>query len=120
MISRASSRRRTGSPNSFVVTSVPLPDFPRRKPGTEGGLSAPKVRSSGAIPHGVGGVVDGLLDVGVARAPAEVAADHLVDLLLGELGVPVPLLQPGRDRHQEARGAEPALQCVALAEGLLD
>src|SRR5215218_5328626 len=102
MISRASSRRRTGSPNSFVVTSVPLPDFPRRKPGTEGGLSAPKVRSSGAIPHGVGRVVHGLLDVRVARAPAEVAADHLVDLLLGDLGGGVAALESGRDRHEEA------------------
>src|SRR5215218_2335774 len=120
MISRASSRRRTGSPNSFVVTSVPLPDFPRRKPGTEGGLSAPKVRSSGAIPHGVGRVVDGLLDVRVARAPAEVAADHVVDLLLGQLGRVVALVEARGDRDEEARCAEPALQRVALAEGLLD
>src|SRR3954447_21265353 len=64
-------------------------------------------------------VPDGLLDVGVAGAPAEVAADDLVDLLLGDLRRPVPVLEPGLDRHEEARRAEPALQGVALAEGLL-
>src|SRR3569833_1947663 len=75
--------------------------------------------SSVAVPHGRGGVPDGLLDVGVAGAPAEVAADDLVDLLLGDLRRPVAVLEPGLDRHEEARRAEPALQGVALAEGLL-
>src|SRR4051794_21633742 len=83
-ISRASSRRRTGSPKSLVVTVAP-PEGPRRSPG--------------AVLHRGGGVVDGLLDVGVARAPAEVAADHVVDLLLGEVGRRVPLVQPRGDRH---------------------
>src|SRR3954451_23852410 len=64
-------------------------------------------------------VPDGLLDVGVARAPAQVAADDLVDLLLGDLRGPVAVLEPGLDRHEEARRAEPALQRVALAERLL-
>ena len=99
MISRASSRRRTGSPNSFVVTVPPL------RLGR-----SPSVRPRRA---------DGLLDVGVAGAAAEVAADHVVDLLLGELRRGVARLQAGGDRHQEARRAEPALQRVALAEGLL-
>src|SRR3954454_1893712 len=111
MISRASSRRRTGSPNSFVVTAVPLP-------GAFSGSS-----SSRGVLEGGGGVPDGLLDVGVAGAPAEVAADDLVDLRLGELRDVSParpaVLEPGLDRHEETRRAEPALQGVALAEGLL-
>src|SRR3954469_16847412 len=107
MISRASSRRRTGSPKSLVVNPVPpsRPKWPLWPP-------------SGVLHRG-GGVVHGLLDVGVARAPAEVAADHVGDLLVGELRGVVPLLQAGRDRREEARCAEAALQCVALAEGLL-
>src|SRR6478672_5720433 len=114
MISRASSRRRTGSPKSFVVTVVPpLRDFVEKS--TEGY----REKSRGAVLHGGGRVVHGLLDVGVAGAPAEVAADHVLDLVLGELGRAVPLLQAGGDRHQEARRAEPALQRVALAERLL-
>src|SRR3712207_8406017 len=96
MISRASSRRRTGSPNSLVVTAA-LPSFRYRK-------------LSSGVPHrGVRGV-HGLLDVGVAGAPAEVAADRVVDLLLGELRRVVPLLEPRGDRGQEARRAEPALE----------
>src|SRR6478609_440150 len=114
MISRASSRRRTGSPKSFVVTVVPpLRDFVEKS--TEGY----REKSRGAVLHGGGRVVHGLLDVGVAGAPAEVAADHVVDLLLRQLGGVVPRLQTGGDRHQEARGAEAALQRVALAECLL-
>src|SRR4051812_49360502 len=85
MISRASSRRRTGSPNSLVVTRTP-----------EGPLW-PSRPSSGAALHRLGRVVHGLLDVGVARAPAEVAADHVVDLLLGQLGGVVTRLEPGGD-----------------------
>src|SRR3954454_13457985 len=126
MISRASSRRRTGSPNSFVVIAAPPVEPPRRPLGRatarlDGrwpGSSRPPA-SSGAVLHGGGGVVDGPLDVGVAGAPAEVAADHVVDLLLGELGRGIPLIQTGGDRHQEARCAEAALQRVALAKGLL-
>src|SRR5829696_8673091 len=100
MISRASSRRRTGSPKSLVVTG-------HRPRGPKWPFWPSLV-----VPHRRGGMVDGLLDVGVARAPAEVAADHLVDLLLGELGHGLPtrpaLVQTGRDRHEEARRAEPA------------
>src|SRR3954452_1963834 len=103
MISRASSRRRTGSPKSLVVMRRPSrPKWPLWP-------------SSGVVLHRGGGGGDGLLDVGVARAPAEVAAHHVVALLLGELRRRVPLLQPGRDRHQEPRRAQPALQGVALA-----
>src|SRR5215218_2756743 len=76
-------------------------------------------RSSVGVLHGGGGVADGLLDVGVAGAPAEVAADDLVDLLLGDVRGTVAVLEPGLDRHEEPRRAEPALQRVALAEGLL-
>src|SRR3954469_22146258 len=116
MISRASSRRRTGSPNSLVVTAVP--PRPRLSGEIRGGF-VEKTASLGAVLHGGGGVPDGLLDVGVAGAPAEVAADDLVDLVLGDLRRPVAVLEPGLDRHQEARRAEPALQRVALAERLL-
>src|SRR3954451_13425587 len=107
MISRASSRRRTGSPKSLVVTPVPpsRPKWPLWPP-------------SGVLHRG-GRVVHGLLDVGVARAPAEVAADHVVDLLLGEIRRRITLLQARGDRHEEARRAEAALQRVAFAEGLL-
>src|SRR4051812_32487817 len=113
MIRRASSRRRTGSPNSFVVTAVPPPrGFAR---STARGYA--RETGSLCVLHGGGGVPDGLLDVGVARAPAEVAADDLVDLLLGDLRRPLAVLEPGLDRHEEARRAEPALQGVAFAEG---
>src|SRR3712207_9387792 len=75
---------------------------------------------SSGVPHRGGRVPDGLLDVGVAGAPAEVAADQVVHLLLGDLRRGVPPLEPGGDRHEEARRAETALQGVALAEGILD
>src|SRR5829696_9008870 len=98
MISRASSRRRTGSPNSFVVIAPNLP--PREPPYRRESRAMARLRrpcrGSGRPPespghlgvgvpgllHRGGGVVNGLLDVGVARAPAEVAADHVVHLLL--------------------------------------
>src|SRR3712207_3528418 len=100
-ISRASSRRRTGSPNSFVVTAVPpiarVPPCRRERRGAAryrppGRGARP---SSGGVPQRGGGGVHRPLDVGGAGAPAEVAADHVVDLLLGELGRRVPLLEPG-------------------------
>src|SRR3712207_8153253 len=48
---------------------------------------------SSGVPHRGGRVPDGLLDVGVAGAPAEVAADQVVDLLLGDLLGRVPPLE---------------------------
>src|SRR3954453_15249734 len=115
-MSRASSRRRTGSPKSLVG-----PARGASTPGPRGGGPARRTAwwSPGVVPHPGGGVPDRLLDVGVAGAPAEVAADELVDLLLGDLRARVPRLQARRDRHQEPRRAEAALQGVALAEGLL-
>src|SRR5687767_6617176 len=107
MISRASSRRRTGSPKSFVVIGRRPAASTRRVEPLQQGLSRAGVRlhpawcgstragSRGTVPHGGGGVVHGLLDVGVAGAPAEVAADHVVDLVLGQIDGVVPLLQAG-------------------------
>src|SRR3954467_11203240 len=107
-MSRASSRRRTGSPNSLVVTAVP----PRT-------LLCLRPAASSGVLHRRGRVPDGLLDVRVAGAPAEVAADQIVDLLLGDLRRGIACLEPGLDGHEEAGRAEAALQRVALAEGFL-
>src|SRR4051812_25473974 len=60
---------------------------------------------------------DGLDDVVVAGASAQLTADRLADGLLAGIGVAVQ--QPaGRDHHRGR--AEPALQSVALHEPLLD
>ena len=55
-------------------------------------------------------------DVLVARAPAQVPADHVAHLLVVRLGRGP---QPGSDRGQEAGRAEAALEAVALGKGLL-
>ena len=61
-------------------------------------------------------VLHGLHDVVVAGAPAEVALEPEPDLLLGRVRV---LLEQVDALHDHPRRAEPALQAVALAEGLL-
>ncbi len=65
----------------------------------------------------LGGTQDGLDDVLVAGAPAEVARDGLARLVLGRLRV---LLEVCRDGGEEARRAEAALQAMTLGERLLD
>src|SRR5262249_32802089 len=55
-------------------------------------------------------------DVLVAGAAAEVTGDGLANLWLGGIRA---VLQELRQRHEETRRAEPALQAVVLPEGLL-
>ena len=59
------------------------------------------------------GAVHRVDDALVAGAPAEVAGQALADLLVGGLRV---VAQQRRDRHDETRCAEAALQAVALAK----
>src|SRR5208337_2045622 len=56
-------------------------------------------------------------DMGVATAPADVAADRPLDLLRRRICVP---LQKRRRAHRHTRGAEAALHRVVLDEGFLD
>src|SRR5437773_1888711 len=84
---RGSSRRLTLAPISFAVAMI-ASLLPR---------------------HRLGGVLDGLDDVVVARAAAEVALELMANLVLRRLGVALDEL---RRRHDHARGAEPALQGV--------
>jgi hypothetical protein len=69
-----------------------------------------------AVSADLGGAADGRDDVLVPRAAAQVARDRLAGLLGGGVGV---VLEVGGDRRDEPGGAEPALQGVALGEGLL-
>src|SRR5262245_31710667 len=65
----------------------------------------------------VGGVLDGLDDLVVAGAAAQVAGDAVADLVLARVGV------AGEQRaraHQHAGRAEAALQAVALPEAFLE
>src|SRR5919106_3333126 len=66
--------------------------------------------------HPVGGDLDGPDDVRVAGAAAEIAGDGLADLAL--VGTGAASQQLAR-RHDDARGAVPALQSVLLPERLL-
>src|SRR5579884_360717 len=67
-------------------------------------------------PHLLGGVLDGLDDVDVAGAAAQVALDAALDLVFGGIGVG---LQQVDGLHDHARRAEAALQAVLLPEALL-
>src|SRR5262249_28065346 len=58
-----------------------------------------------------------LHDVDVAGAAAEIAFQAVNDVFLGRLGV---VLEQARYGHDHSRGAETALQSVALRERLLD
>src|SRR5262245_41533 len=93
---RGSSRRLMLAPISFAVAMVASP-LSRR--------------------HGLGGVLDGLDDVVVSRAAAEIALELVADLLLR--GLRIPLEELGR-RHDHAGCAEATLQPVLLPEGVLD
>ena len=61
-------------------------------------------------------VLDGVDDVLVAGAAAEVAGDALPDLLLGRLR---RVVQEVDRRHDHARGAEAALEAVLFPEAFL-
>jgi hypothetical protein len=61
--------------------------------------------------------LDGLDDVLVAGAAADVPADRPADLLVGRIGV---LFDERRPDEHHARRAEPALEAVVLLEGRLD
>src|SRR3954469_8156888 len=64
-----------------------------------------------------GRLLDGLDDVHVARAAAQIAADPLADLVLARLRVLVE--QPGR-LHDHPGRTEAALEAVLIPEGLLE
>src|SRR5438874_10014631 len=64
-------------------------------------------------PHGL----DGLDDVLIARAAAEVPLERLADLSLARRGI---LVEQADDRHDHPGRAEAALQRVLLVERLLD
>src|SRR5262245_61858572 len=106
-MSRGSSRRLMDLPNmrSSVALAMAIPSLARL---------CRLLLGSG---HRVGGPLDGLHDVVVPRAAAQVAFELVPDLLFGGLGVPLEHLVSG---HDHARGAEPALQAVLLPEPLLD
>src|SRR5262245_9323704 len=92
---RGSSRRLMLAPKSFAVAM--------------GRLLAGR--------HLLGGVLDGLDDVVIAGAPAEVALEPVPDLTLARLRIALEQL---RRRHDHARSAESALKPVLLPEPLLD
>src|SRR6266446_301985 len=90
-----------------------LIDFPNRRSGATVAMA-----STSLLPgHVLGGPLDRLDDVVVARAPAEVALELVTDQLLGRPGIALEHLV---DRHDHARGAEAALEAVLLPEALLD
>src|SRR2546428_4422686 len=67
--------------------------------------------------HLLGGVLDGLDDIVVAGAAAEVALEPVPDLALRRARVALDELS---GRHDHARRAEAALQSVLLPEAVLD
>src|SRR6056300_1722495 len=74
-------------------------------------------RSTGRGPHLVGCPHDGLDDVLISRAAAQVARERPADLVLGRIGV---FLEQCLRRHHHPRGAVAALETVLLLEALLD
>src|SRR5262249_40862998 len=64
-----------------------------------------------------GGGLNGVDDMLVARAPAEVAFEPVPDLLLARVGLAREQLTAG---HDHARGAEPALEAVLRPERVLE
>src|SRR5229473_322897 len=93
---RGSSRRLMLAPSSLAVAMIALSLLRR---------------------HLLGGVLNGLDDIVVARAAAEIAVELVPDLFLRRLGI---ALEELRGRHDHARRAEAALQPVLLPEGVLD
>src|SRR2546430_640239 len=107
---RSSSFRLTEWPTPRIsVASVAMSDpSSARRAGGFGGL---------LVLHGPPRGLDGLDDVHVTRAPAEVAGDRPPDVVLGGIG---RLLQERGPGEHHARGAEAALQPVLLLERRLD
>src|ERR1700730_7438811 len=66
--------------------------------------------------HRLGRGLNGLDDVHVPRAPAEIAFEALADLVLGRVRVLVEEVGGG---HDEAGSAVPALEAVLIPERLL-
>src|SRR5713101_3640576 len=93
---RGSSRRLMLAPSSLAVAMIALSLLRR---------------------HLLGGVRNGLDDIVVARAAAEIAVELVPDLFFRRLGVALEELGRG---HDHARRAEAALQPVLLPEGVLD
>src|SRR5215467_5991304 len=93
---RGSSRRLMLEPRSFAV-AMSLPLLLRR--------------------HPLGGVLDGLDDVVVTGAAAEIALEPVADLVLRRARIALEKLGGG---HDHSRRAEPALQTVLLPERVLD
>src|SRR5205085_2004033 len=91
---------------SRAGSAGPRPAGPSRRRAWWSSALARDLRRAEHRPH----------DVDVAGAATQVAGDHLPRLLLGRVGV---VAEPGGDGGQEARGAEAALEAVALGEGLL-
>src|SRR3954454_4387362 len=56
-------------------------------------------------------------DGGIAGAPAEMAADNLLQVLLGRVG---RRREIGVEGHEDSGGADPALQRMVPAEGSLE
>ncbi len=95
----------TGDQPGVLDARDPLPEQPGRHAAPGSGCG-----------QQLGAALDGVDDVDVAGAPAQVAADRLARLLAGRGGV---VAQVGGDGGDEARRAEAALQRMALVEGLL-
>src|ERR671931_2547229 len=100
VIMRGSSTRFIRAPMPLVVVSA-----------TWVVIASPRRRLGGRF-------VDGLDDVLVAGAAAEIALEPAPDVRIGEpVAVGAEALDPG---HDHARRAEAALDCVALPERLLE
>src|SRR3990172_6167843 len=90
---RGSSRRRRGSPTSFGIWRTLVISLP---------------------PHRFRGGLDGLDDVVIAGAAAEVAGQTVADLRLPGVGI---IAEQAVGRHDHARRAVAALQAVLVPEG---
>src|SRR4051794_16363872 len=111
------------SPVIWTMTSVP-PAIGRCAPVANTAKASVKVRGvsiggstgigSGPRPRGVG---DGVDDLGVAGAAAEVARDRLADRVLVGRATGVDIDAGG---HEHARGADTALRGAGLEEGALE
>src|SRR3954466_11296985 len=102
MTASSAARRRSISPSPNRGYGSPTP-----RPG-------PRHRGAGPPASDVEHRLDDPL---VARAAAQVAGERLAHLALARIG---PRAQQRLGGHEEARRAEPALQRMALVEGLLE